>query len=73
MLGFIEYLEELIDLKSRCTITFKADNGGVTSIQDRISDICVEMGNRLIKTAGGLKIEIRQVIEINGRPVQNFC
>ena len=73
MPGFVDYVEELVDLKSNCSIKFKADNGAISIVSDRIKDVNIEEDQRYIKTAKGLKIDISQVIEINGRSAQNFC
>ena len=70
---FLEYLEELADLKINCSIKFKADNGGVSVIQSRLRDINTKQSQGYIQTAEGLKINISQLIEVNGRQPQNFC
>lgn len=73
MTNFIEYLEEMVDLKKNCSIRFKAGNDGIAVIKTRLSDINSEGGEGYVKTIDGLKININQLIEVNGRPVQNFC
>jgi hypothetical protein len=70
---FIEYLEELVDFERRCSIKFRADNGGVSVIHARLRDINLDEGQAYIKTADGLKINISQLMEVNGRQVQNNC
>ena len=73
MQNFIEYLEELVDLERPCEIKFKGDNGGIANIHTRLRDINLDEGEEYIKTADGLKININQLVEINGRQVQNNC
>ena len=73
MENFIEYLEEIVDLKRSCSIRFNAENGGIDIIQTRLSDINTGMEESYIKTADGLKINISQLIEVNGRSAQNIC
>ena len=70
---FIEYLEEIVDLKKTCSIMFKSENGGVAAIQTRLYDINLDERDGYIKTAEGLKICISQLVEVNGRVAQNIC
>lgn len=73
MQDFIEYLEELVDFERNCSIKFRGDNGGIAIIQARLRDIHAEEGEGYIKTGDGLKINLNQLIEVNGRPAQNIC
>ena len=73
MESFIEYLEELADFEQNCTIKFRGDNEGISTIQTRLTDIRTGGEEEYIKTADGLKININQLIEVNGRPAQNIC
>ena len=73
MQEFIEYLEELVDFEGNCSIKFRGDNGGIAVIQTRLRDIHIEEGGGYIKTADGLRINLNQLIEVNGRSAQNFC
>ena len=70
---FIEYLEELADFERSCNIKFKGDNGGIATIHARLRDVYVDEDESYIKTAEGLKINISQLIEVNGRQAQNIC
>lgn len=72
MENFIEYLEELVDLEKSCLIKFKGNNDGISTIQTRLRDINMDEDG-YIKTADGLKINISQLIEVNGRQAQNIC
>ena len=73
MQNFIEYLEELVDFERSCNIKFRCDNGGVAIIHTRLRDISLDEGEGYIKTADGLKINISQLMEVNGRQPQNNC
>lgn len=73
MQNFIEYLEELVDFERHCEIKFRGDNGGIANIHTRLRDINLDEGEEYIKTADGLRININQLVEVNGRQVQNNC
>ena len=73
MESFIEYLEEIVDLKRSCSIRFKAENGGIAVIQTKLSDVNRSEEEDYIKTVDGLKINISQLVEVNGRVAQNIC
>ena len=73
MESFIEYLEEIVDLKRNCIIRFKAENGGIAIIQTKLSDINRSEEEDYIKTVDGLRINISQLVEVNGRVAQNIC
>jgi hypothetical protein len=73
MQNFIEYLEELVDFERSCEIKFRGDNGGIANLHTRLRDIYIDEGQEYIKTADGLRINISQLMEVNGRQVQNNC
>ena len=73
MENFIEYLEELADFERSCDIKFRGDNGGIATIHARLRDVYVDEDESYIKTADGLRINISQLIEVNGRQAQNIC
>jgi hypothetical protein len=73
MQEFIEYLEELVDFERNCSIKFRGDNGGIAVIQTRLRDIHTGDGEGYIKTADGLRINLNQLIDVNGRSAQNIC
>lgn len=73
MQNFIEYLEELVDLEKGCSIKYKADNGGIAIIRTRLRDINIDGEEGYIKTADGLRINISQLIDVNGRQAKNIC
>ena len=73
MESFIEYLEKIVDLKRNCSIRFKAENGGIAIIQTKLSDVNRSEEEDYIKTVDGLRINISQLVEVNGRVAQNIC
>ena len=73
MQKFSEYLEELADFKRNCTIKFRGDNGAISLIRGTIQNINMEEDGGCIIVAGGIKINISQLIEVNGRQLQNIC
>jgi hypothetical protein len=73
MQAFIEYLEELVDFERNCSIKFRGDNGGIAVIQTRLREIHTDKQEGYIKTVDGLRINLNQLIEVNGRSAQNIC
>ena len=73
MQDFIEYLEELVDFERNCTIKFRGENGGLATINARLRDIHITDSDSYIKTADGLRINLSQLVEVNGRPAENIC
>ncbi len=73
MANFIEYLEEMVDLKRSCSIRFKSENDGIAVLQTKLSDINSDEEEGYIRTIDGLKINISQLVEVNGRLAQNIC
>ena len=68
-----EYLEELLDLKRPATITFRAVDGGVSTIKGHIVKLDEVSGREIIETDAGMVIGADQVLEINGRRFENIC
>jgi hypothetical protein len=73
MQEFIQYLEELVDFERNCSVKFRGDNGGMAVIQTRLREIRIDEREGYIKTADGLRINLNQLIEVNGRSAQNIC
>ena len=71
--NLIEYLEEQMDLKRDCTITFRFVEGGLTTIQGHIVKITSVSGRHMIETDSGLTIGLDQIVEVNGKPAENYC
>jgi hypothetical protein len=68
-----EYLEELLDLKQTATITFRAVDGGVSTIRGHIVKLDNVSGREIIETDAGMVIGADQILEINGRRFENIC
>ena len=68
-----EYLEEQMDMKRLCTITFKDVRGAVSTIKGHIINLDEVSGRSIIETDAGLVIGLDQVISINDRPQENYC
>lgn len=67
------YLEELHDLKQRATITFRAVDGGVSTVQGHIVKMDEVAGRNIIETDAGMVIGADQIQEINGRRFPTNC
>lgn len=68
-----DYLEELMDLKQAATITFRAVDGGVSTIKGHILKVETVSGRDIIETDAGLVIGADQIREVNGRRFENNC
>ena len=68
-----DYLEEQLDLKRTCTITFRAVDGGVSTIKGHIVKMQTVSGRDIIETDAGLLIGADQILEINGRRFSTIC
>ncbi len=68
-----EYLEELLDLKSNATITFRAVDGGVSTIKGHVVKLDTVSGREIVQTDAGFVIGADQILEINGRRFENIC
>jgi hypothetical protein len=69
----IEYLEELMDLKQTVAITFRAVDGGVSTVRGHIVKMDNVSGRDIIETDAGMVIGADQVLEINGRRYEDIC
>ncbi|MFL5738947.1 MAG: hypothetical protein ACJ75B_01915 [Flavisolibacter sp.] len=70
---FKEYLEEQMDYKRTCTISFRFVEGGVSTIKARIIKIDEVSGRNMIETDAGLVIGLDQIIQVNERKPDNYC
>jgi hypothetical protein len=68
-----EYLKELMDLKRSVSITFRAVDGGVSTVKGHIVKMETVSGRDIIETDAGLVIGADQILEINGRRFENIC
>jgi hypothetical protein len=68
-----DYLEELMDLKRNCTVTFRNVDGAVSTIKGHIVKMDTVSGRDIIETDAGLVIGTDQLLEINGRHFPTIC
>ena len=68
-----EYLEEIYDLKRKATITFRAVDGGVSTVQGHLVKLENVAGREIVETDAGMVIGKDQILEINGRRFENNC
>jgi len=73
MPGFKEYLEEQMDLKRVCDITFRDVQGAVTSIKGHIVKMEEVSGREIIETDAGFVIGMDQIISVNDRSQIDLC
>lgn len=73
MASFKEYLEEQMDLKRVCDITFRDVQGAVTSIKGHIVKMEEVSGREIIETDAGFVIGMDQIISVNNRSQTNLC
>ena len=71
--GLKEYLEEQMDLKRTCTIKFRFVEGGITTLKGHIVKIDTVSGRDMIETDTGLIVGLDQIVEVNGKPSENYC
>ena len=71
--AFLNYLEELRDLKKVCSITFTDVEGMLTVIRGRITKIEEVSGREIIETDAGLVVGMDQVVAVNDRQQANYC
>lgn len=68
-----DFLEELLDLKKTASITFRAVDGGVSTIKGHIVKMDTVSGRDIIETDAGIVIGADQILEIDGRRFENIC
>jgi hypothetical protein len=70
---FKEYLEEQMDLKRVCQITFRSVQGALTTIRAHIIKMEEVSGRTIIETDGGFVIGLDQLVSVNDRVQENYC
>lgn len=73
MESFKEYIEEQMDMKRNCSITFRDVQGAVSTIKGHIVKMEEVSGREIIETDAGLIIGMDQIISINDRIQNNVC
>lgn len=71
--GFVDYLEEQMDLKRLCTIKFRSVEGGITTIKAHIIDMSTVSDREMIETDAGIHIGVDQLIQVNDRLAGDYC
>ena len=67
------YLEEQMDLKRTCAITFRDVQGAVSTIRAHIIKMDEVSGRWMFETDAGLVIGVDQLVSVNDRPSGNYC
>jgi hypothetical protein len=70
---FKNYLQEQMDLKRICNISFRDVQGAVSTIKAHIEKMENVSGREIIETDGGFIIGIDQLIKVNDRQQANYC
>ena len=68
-----QYLEELMDERRLCTIRFRGENGGLSTIKARILELDERDGRDYLVTEDGLEISFEDLEEVNGRSFSGLC
>jgi hypothetical protein len=71
--GFINYLEEQMDLKRLCSITFRSVEGAITTIRAHIIDLSSVSDRQMIETDAGMHIGVDQLLQVNDRLAGDYC
>jgi hypothetical protein len=66
-------LEELMDLKRTCSITFRSVDSGISTVKGHIVKMDNISGRDIIETDAGMTIGADQIVEVNGRRFENIC
>lgn len=72
VMNFKDYLEDMIIINRPSVIRFRASNDAITTIESRIIDLYSEEGNSYIMTDIGLRINLDDIREVNGKP-RDLC
>jgi hypothetical protein len=70
---FKEELEAVIDLGAEAIIRFRAQNGGIALIREKIIRLDSDDSTETVTTTSGLSIKIEEILSINGIPNQINC
>ncbi len=73
MESFKEYIEEQMDMKRNCSITFRDVQGAVSTIKGHIVKMEEVSGREIVETDAGLIVGMDQIISINDRVQNNVC
>jgi hypothetical protein len=70
---FREHLEDLQAIGRACAITFRAENGALSTILAKILSIYSEDGKSYLRTDNGLSIPLERVEEAGGMRPRNLA
>ena len=70
---FLDYLEEIRDLKQVASISFRDVEGMLTVVRGRIVKIEEVSGREIIETDAGFVIGMDQIVAVNDRQQANYC
>jgi hypothetical protein len=70
---FREHLEDLQALGRPCAITFRAENGAISTILAKITSIYNEEGKSYLRTDNGFVIPLERVEEAGGMRARNLA
>ena len=69
---FLEHLEDLQAMGRACAITFRAENGALSTILAKILSLYSEGGKSYLRTDNGLSIPLERVEEAGGMRARNL-
>jgi hypothetical protein len=70
---FYEELELLVSLKRSVHITYKAPNGAVSAVNDKVYRLYTKEDAEYLELESGLAIRLDHLINVNGKRPSNFC
>lgn len=71
--ALMEQLEELMDLRQVVRLRFEGDNGGIISLQARITDLETDGDEPVVVADGAIRIPLQRIISVNDRPVKGLA
>jgi hypothetical protein len=70
--ALVEQLEELMDLRQVVRLRFVGDNGGIISLQARITNMELEGAEPLLVADGAIRIPLQRIVSVNDRPANGL-
>ena len=67
-----EELKMLAAMQESCTLQFRADNGGVATVQTKIQDVFRDSDGDFLLMQG-VTLRLHQLVSINVATVESFC
>lgn len=62
-------LEELMDQRQVVRLRFVGDNGGIISLQARITRLDLDTSEPVLVADGAIRILLQRIVSINDRPI----